>query len=134
MPLPTVLVSSVTRVSKRGETHGRLELVDLESGNVGRNFQWDDENIDWSGRGNGRGLMRIAFHDGQIYVASSEAFLVLDRELRLVRAFSCPYLKGRHGITYDGRRIFVTSVRFDSLLTFDLEQQRFVHGLAIRVK
>ena len=133
MPLPTVLVSSIVRLSSQGEAHGLLDLVDLESGNIEHKIEWNDEKIDWSGRGTGRGLLGIVYHGDEVYIGASEALLVFDRQLRHQRSFRSPYLKQTHAIASDGRRIFVTSTGFDSLLTFDLDEQRFTHGLMIRM-
>jgi len=134
MPLPTVLVSSIVRLSSQGEAHGLLDLVDLESGNIEHKIEWNDEKIDWSGRGTGRGLLGIVYHGDEVYIGASEALLVFDRQLRHQRSFRSPYLKQTHAIATDGQRIFVTSTGFDSLLTFDLATQRFTHGLTIRMK
>jgi hypothetical protein len=130
--LPRVIASSVVRSSHQGESHGGVYLIDFETGATRQVIDWDDPGISWAGRGLDRGLRGIAFHGGLVYLAASDEIFVYDPSFRLLSSFRNPYLKHAHEILIDGDTLYVTSTGFDSILSCDLSQGRFVSGLCLR--
>ena len=53
------------RGSHKGESHGGVYLIDLQSREVVQTIDWNTVDIDWQGRGWDRGLRGIAF-DGDL--------------------------------------------------------------------
>ena len=117
-----------------GESHGGLFLVDLDRGSVTLKLDWNRADIDFSGRGGDRGLRGIAFHGEHILVAANAQLLILDRDFRLVDAFTNPFLRHCHEICVAQDRVFLTATGFDSILSFDLKSKRFVHGWHLGVQ
>lgn len=130
--LPRVLLSSVIRSASKGESHGGVYLADFEDGSVEQVLDWNDQSIDWEGRGGDRGLRGIAFHDGRIFLAASDEVFVYDPSFRRVTSFGNRYLKHCHEIHVDGDRLFLASTGFDSALEYDLSRERFVRGYLLR--
>lgn len=130
--LPTVALSSVVRSSHQGESHGGVYLADFATNSIERVLDWNDESIDWEGRGGDRGLRGIAFHRGELYLAASDEIFVYDRNFALVRSFRNPYLKHCHEILVADDSLFMTSTGFDSVLEYDLIRSRFVRGYCLR--
>jgi hypothetical protein len=126
-----VLATVVVRSAHKGESHGAVHLVDLESETHREVVRWSRD-IDWSGRGFDRGLRGIAFHDGLSYIAASDEILVLDRSFNQVGTFSNRYLRHCHEISIHGNRLWVTSTGFDSLLCLDLGSGRWARGVCLR--
>lgn len=122
------------RGANLGESHGGLYLVDLDRGHVTLKLDWNRADIDFSGRGGDRGLRGIAFHGDHILVASNAQLLMLDRDFRLLDAFTNPYLRHCHEICVANDRVFLTATGFDSILAFDLKVKRFVHGWHLNVE
>lgn len=130
--LPTVLMTDVIRSAHQGDSHGGAYLIDLAAGSFEQVLDWNDLDIDWQGRGTGRGLRGIAFHGDNIVIAASEKILVFDRSFKLLRWFENKFLSHCHEIFLEGDRLFVTSTRFDSILELDLASGSFVAGTWIR--
>jgi hypothetical protein len=130
--LPTVALSSVVRSAHQGESHGGVYLADFATGGIERVLDWNDESIDWEGRGGDRGLRGIALHDQELYLAASDEIFVYDRNFRRLRSFRNPYLKHCHEIVVAGDALFMTSTGFDSVLEYDLVRSRFVRGYCLR--
>ncbi len=131
--LPTVVVSSVIRSSHPGESHGGLYLVDLETERCALVVDWDDQTIDWSGRGYDRGLRGIAVYEDRVFVAASDEIFVYDSSFELVAGYRNAYLKHCHEIHVGDGRLFATSTGYDSVLEFDLSAATFVRGYCLRL-
>ena len=131
--LPRVIVSSVIRSSRQGESHGGLYLADLETGATERVLDWNDPSINWEGRGADRGLRGIAFHGGLVHAAASDEIFVFDPDFRRVASFRNPYLKHCHEIFIEGDLLFATSTGFDSVLVYDLAKRSWIRGYLLRV-
>lgn len=123
--LPTLIATSVVRGSEQGESHGGIYLVDFAAGTVDQVVDWNTSDIDFQGRGWDRGLRGIAFYAGEIYIAASDELFVYDRQFRIRRSFRNSYLKHCHEICCLNNHLYLTSTGHDSILAFDLEQQRF---------
>jgi hypothetical protein len=124
--LPTLLVSSVIRGTRLGESHGGIYRVDLERGIAELKLDWNDTGIDISGRGGDRGLRGIAFHAERILVAANAELLVLDQDFHVVESFTNPYLQHCHEISVADGRVFLTATGFDSVLVFNFAAKRFI--------
>ena len=131
-PLPRVVVSSVIRSSNLGDSHGGVYLVDLASGKTDQVLDWNDQSIDWEGRGGDRGLRGIAFHRDRVLLAASDELFVYDREFRPVSSFRNRYLKHCHEIFVAGDSLFMASTGYDSILELDMGTGRFVRGYCLR--
>lgn len=132
--LPTVLVTEVIRSSKQGESHGGAHLVDLETGTHRRVLDWDEMGIDWSGRGGGRGLRGIAFHNDRVIIGAGNELFVFDPSFGLLGSYPAPYCKDCHEIFVEGDRLLITATGYDALLEFDLVSMAYVGGLHFTVQ
>lgn len=128
----TVLIAtSVVRGSQQGESHGGVYLVDLDNKRVQQTVDWNTADIDWQGRGWDRGLRGITFDGDRIFIAASDELFVYDRRFRRLDSWRSPYLKHCHEIDRFERRLYLTSTGFDSILGFDLDQDRFSWGMQV---
>ncbi len=133
MPLPLAITTSVVRSAHKGESHGGVYIVDLETGSHEQVVDWNTTDIEWIGRGHDRGLRGIAFWRDHTYIAASDAILVYDRSFKPIARHDCRYLRHAHEIAVDGDTLWVTSTGFDSLLAFDLARERFHRGYCLRL-
>ncbi|GJM18285.1 MAG: hypothetical protein DHS20C14_04980 [Phycisphaeraceae bacterium] len=128
MPLPTVLMTDVIRSTKQGDSHGGAYLVDLEQRSFDKVLDWNTMDIDWEGRGSGRGLRGIAFHGDEIYIAASDELCVFDRSFNLLRTHQNQYLRHIHEGFLEGDRLFLISTSYNAVLEFDIAKGAFVSG------
>jgi len=127
-----VLASSVIRSSVKGEIHGGLYLVDLKRGHVSQILKKDNIDIDWSGRGGERGLRGIEFYEDNIILTDHDKILIYDTNFNLQEKHTNQYFGGCHEISRCGKKLYVTSTKRNSILTFDLEKGEFDLGFWIR--
>lgn len=132
MKLPTVIVTSVIRSTKKGDSHGGVHLVDLAQGTHRMVIDWEDPDIDWSGRGGDRGLRGIAFWRDEVYLAASDEVFVYSPTFQRLRSVTSPYLRHCHEIDVAGDHLYLSSCGYDSVLVYDLHRRRFVDGYTIR--
>jgi len=123
--LPKLIATSVVRGSQQGESHGGVFTIDFETQTSEQHIDWNTSDIDWEGRGADRGLRGIAFDGDDIYIAASDELFCYDREFKLQHSKRNPYLKHCHEICRMGRKLFLSSTGFDSLLAYDLDEQKF---------
>jgi hypothetical protein len=126
--LPKLIATSVVRGSQQGESHGGVFTIDLDTRTGEQHIDWNTTEIDFEGRGADRGLRGIAFDGDDIYIAASDELFCYDREFKLQHSQRNPYLKHCHEICRMGRRIFLSSTGYDSLLAYDLDEQAFTWG------
>ena len=126
-----VIATSVVRGSEQGQSHGGIYLVDLETGETNQVFDWNSCEIDFAGRGADRGLRGIAFAGDDIYIAASDEIFIFDTNFKIKRSFRNNYLKHCHEIFIDGHLLYLTSTGYNSVLTFDIEQEYFNWGLVL---
>ncbi len=129
---PTVLVTEVIRSTHQGQSHGGAYLVNLKTLDATQVLDWNKLDIDWEGRGQGRGLRGIAFYNDNIYIAASDELFVFDPEFNIVKTFRNRYLRHCHEIHREGDTLYLTATSFDSVLEFNLKEQRFTHAHLIR--
>jgi hypothetical protein len=127
-----VIVSSVVRGARQGESHGGLYIVDVQSNRVQQMLDWKTREISWEGRGGDRGLRGIAVGGDRIYVAGSDELFVFTPKFERLGSFRNRYLKHCHEVCLHDGLLFLTSTAFDSVLVFDTKSQEFVAGLNLR--
>ena len=129
--MTTLIATSVIRGSSQGESHGGVYLLDLEQGRAALAIDWNTAGIDWQGRGWDRGLRGIAFDGDRVFIAASDELFVYTPDFELIDSFRSPFLKHCHEIVRHQRRLYLTSTAYDSILGFDLDENRFSWGLHI---
>lgn len=129
--LPKLIATSVVRGSQQGESHGGIYTIDFETQTGEQHVDWNTSKIDFAGRGADRGLRGIAFDGDDIYVAASDELFCYDRNFEIKNSFRNRHLKHCHEIIRKGRRIFLTSTGFDSLLSFNLDTHKFDWGFRL---
>ncbi len=125
-------MTEVIRSSHQGDSHGGAYLVDLETQQSTKVLDWDTIDIDFSGRGQGRGLRGIVFDGDDIYIAASDELFVFDKHFKIQRSYKNRYLKHCHEICRADGRIYLTATLYDSILEFDLSSKTFTRGWLIR--
>src|SRR5689334_8218651 len=130
--LPTIVFSSVVRSTVKDESHGGVYLLDLETETLVQMIDWDDPTIDLSKRGGDRGLRGIAFHCDRMYLAAADEIFVYDRDFQLCGSLKNPYLRHCHEINVGGDKLFLGSVGYDTILEYDLIEERFTAGYCVR--
>jgi hypothetical protein len=126
-----LIATSVVRGSNQGESHGGVYLINTDTDELLKPVDWDNMDIDWSGRGWDRGLRGIEFHDGKIYIAASDEIFVFDQAFKIVTSYRNPYLKHCHEMSIHEGHLFVVSTGYDSILGLNLETERFDWGMHV---
>lgn len=129
--LTTLIASSVVRGSQQGESHGGVYLVDLQRRDIVQVLDWNTAAIDWRGRGWDRGLRGIACHGETTFIAASDELFAYDRDFRCLGSWRCAYLKHCHEIAVHRGNVFLAATGFDSILAFDIAEERFHWALHI---
>jgi hypothetical protein len=129
--LPKLIATSVVRGSQQGESHGGIYTVDFENQSGDQHVDWNTSDIDFEGRGADRGLRGIEFDGDNILVAASDELFCYDRNFQISDSFKNRYLKHCHEIARMGRRLFLTSTGYDSILGFDLDAGVFDWGFRL---
>ena len=132
--LPIIICSSVIRSTKQGESHGGMFIVDLQNEVFNQVVDWNNESIDWQGRGADRGLRGIAFYNDKIICAASDEIFFYDKNFHIVKSFKNRYLKHCHEIHCHNNLLYLASTGFDSILVFDLVNEKFIKGFMYRRK
>jgi hypothetical protein len=127
-----VILSSVVRSTHQGESHGGVYIVALETGQIRQVIDWNDPTISWEGRGADRGLRGIAFGGDRVFLAASDEVFAYDKSFRPQGSFKNRYLKHCHEIAVADDILYMTSTGFDSILEYDLKQERFRRGYCLR--
>jgi len=128
----TVLVAtSVIRGSEKGASHGAVQVLDMAGGRVAHVIDWKAPGVDWSAPNGGRGLRGIAFDGERVFIAGADTLFAFSPEFELLATYRCPYLSQCQEITIYERRLYLASRGFDSVLGFDLEDNRFGWGLHV---
>jgi hypothetical protein len=130
--LPRLIVTSVVRGSRQGESHGGVYTLDFATQAGRQRLDWNTGEIDFEGRGADRGLRGIAFDGDDIYIAASDELFCFDRGFRIQESFRNRYLKHCHEICRMDRKVFLTSTGYDSILAFNLDSRRFEWGFHLQ--
>jgi len=131
MNLPKLIATSVVRGSEKGQSHGGVYTVDFNSQEVEQHIDWNNGDIDFSGRGWDRGLRGIEFIDQQVWIAASDELFCYSPEFELLGSYRNEYLKHCHEISRRDHLLFLTSTGYDSVLVFNLKTLSFIWGLYI---
>jgi hypothetical protein len=131
MNLPKLIATSVVRGSEKGQSHGGVYTIDFNSQEVEQHIDWNDGDIDFSGRGWDRGLRGIEFIDQQVWIAASDELFCYSPEFELLGSYRNEYLKHCHEISRRDHLLFLTSTGYDSLLVFNLNTKSFSWGIYI---
>ena len=131
MNLPKLIATSVVRGSEKGQSHGGVYTIDFNSQEVEQHIDWNDGDIDFSGRGWDRGLRGIEFIDQQVWIAASDELFCYSPEFELLGSYRNEYLKHCHEISRRDHLLFLTSTGYDSVLVFNLKTLSFIWGLYI---
>lgn len=122
-------MTDVVRSSNQGDSHGGAYLINLETKSFTQVLDWNRSDINWEGRGMGRGLRGICYVGEEIFIAASDELFVFDQQFNILRSFKCPYLHHCHEIVYDGDQyVYLSATSFDSILRFDVKAERFDHA------
>lgn len=124
--LPKIICSSVIRAANRGDSHGGLYIVNLESGEYRQVLDWDRPDIDWDGRGGDRGIRGMAFYKGLLYAAAGDEIFVFNKEMKVVKSFRNRFLKHTHEVWRDGNKLYIIANMFDAVLVLDLDNDRWI--------
>ena len=126
--LPKLVVTSVVRGGKRGNSNGGVYIVDFEKQEAEQHIDWSTSEAEVRGSGGERGLRGIAFNGDDIYIASGDSLFRYDRSFKTKTSSKNHNLDNCHEICRYEQTIFLTSAEFDSLLAFDLEKKKYVWG------
>src|SRR5438309_11083464 len=85
--LPRVIATSVVRSAHQGRKSRRCLPDRSNSGQYDQVIDWNDESINWEGRGGDRGLRGIAFHNND---NGSNRLVIADRRNRIKQSFDVP--------------------------------------------
>ena len=129
--MTTLIATSVVRGSRQGESHGGVYLLDLEQEKAALAIDWSTADIDWQGRGWDRGLRGISFDGDRVFIAASDELFEYSPDFEQIASYRSPFLKHCHEIVRYERHLFLTSTAYDSILGFDLDNNRFSWGLNI---
>lgn len=121
----------MVRGSDQGDSHGGVYLIDIDAQKILQPVDWNHMEIDWQGRGWDRGLRGIEFHKEQIYIAASDELFVFNQSFEIVNSFRNPYLKHCHEMCIYGDHLFITSTGYDSVLGFNLVEEKFDWALKL---
>ncbi len=122
------------RSSHQGESHGGAYRIDLESEVFEKVLDWNESTIDWEGRGGDRGLRGVIKLDDRIYLAASNEIFMFDKDFNLIKSYRNRYLKYCHEICQYKGFLYITSTRFDSVLVFDIDHEKFIKGYCVRAR
>lgn len=119
------------RGSDQGDSHGGVYLINLASQQILQPVDWNLMDIDWQGRGWDRGLRGIEFHQDRIYIAASDELFIFDQSFQIVSSYRNRYLKHCHEMCVHGDHLFLTSTGYDSILGFNLTEEKFDWALKV---
>jgi hypothetical protein len=129
-----LIATSVVRGSRQGQSHGGVYLLDLERREIRQTLDWNTANIDWQGRGWDRGLRGIAFDKDLVYIAASDELFAYTPDFKPAGSWRNSFLRHCHELAVFGRRLYLTSTGFDSILGFDLDTREFSWALHLETQ
>lgn len=127
--LPKVIASSVIRSTHRGDSHGGIYLMDLETEEKIQMLDWNNPDINWDGRGGDRGVRGLAFFGHTLYAVAGNELFAFEQDgcfLKLTASYSNKYLKLTHEAWRHRDKLYICSGGTDSILVFDLVQKKWI--------
>jgi hypothetical protein len=128
-----IIVSSVVRATHKGEAHGGIYIVDFEDKIFEEVIRWDDQMINWAGRGGERGLRGIEIYNNKIYLANHNALFAYDKNFNRLGIYPNRYLHQCHEICQHNDLIWLTSTGWESIIAFDPKREDYVKGYRIEI-
>lgn len=124
------IVSSVIRASQKGDEHGHIFIIDLDSEDFECVFSLADQDINWAGRGGERGIRGIQVYGDYIYAATNNEVLIFDNNFDIRATYSCPWLGGLHEIAIDGKEgiLYLTSTSYNAIVSFTIRERKFLNA------
>jgi len=98
---------------------------------VEQRLNWNDGEIDFSGRGGDRGLRGIAIAGKEIFIAASNELFCFTPDFKLKCSYRNRYLRHCHEIDLRDNTLLLSSTGFDSVLGFDLSSRAFSDGFSV---
>lgn len=129
---PKVIASSVVRGAQRGESHGGLYMIDLETDDIRQVLNWEALDIQWEGSGRDRGLRGISFYNEKTYIASSNEILVFNQQFEIIDRIKNNYFGSCHEIDVFDDKLYISSTFYDAVLIYDLQQKTFLQSYHIK--
>lgn len=124
--LPKILCSSVVRSTHRGDSHGGIYIVDLNSGDYEKVIDWNNPNINWEGRGGDRGIRGLSVYNGLLYaVAGNELFAFDMTTWKIADSWTTKYMFLTHECWQHKDKLYICAGGSDSILVFDLKRQKW---------
>src|SRR5207248_8884042 len=105
--LPRVIATSVVRSAHQVRKSRRCLPDRSNSGQYDQVIDWNDESINWEGRGGDRGLRGIAFHNNRVFLAASDEIFVFDTAFNRLNSYRNQYLQRCHEIAVMKRRFIL---------------------------
>jgi len=127
-----LVATSVVRGTSKGESHGGVYIVDLDTDQVYQPVNWNTRNKDWQGPDSDRGLRGIAFHNERVFIAASDELVECTPNFEHVASHRNPYLKKCHEICVHGHHLFMASTAYDTVLAFNLRKNVFDRAFMVR--
>lgn len=124
-----IICSSVIRASQRGDSHGGIYVVDIDTEAVEQILDWDRPDIDWEGRGGDRGIRSMQFYKDELYAIAGNAVMVFNRDMKLIREFTNSYLRHTHDCSLVGDLLYVIANKYDAILILDLKNQKWLESI-----
>jgi hypothetical protein len=121
--LPTIITSSVIRSTKKGDSHGGIYRINLETNESHQLLDWNNPDIDWGGRGGDRGVRGLAFWGDTLYAVAGNELFAFERvydKLRVIASYTNQYLKLTHEMWRHQDKLYICSGGTDTILVFDL--------------
>ena len=123
--MPKLLATTIVNDAQSGESHGGAFMLDLEAQTIDKVIHWDKTDIEWFGHEGSRGLRGIEFDGERVYIAAGDELLAFSPGFEPLGCWRNPYLKNCHGISIYQRNLFLASSDLNSILAFDLDEQKF---------
>jgi hypothetical protein len=117
-----IVVTSIVRRSKKGESSGSVTTVDIEKGAVNRTCCIPEPRfvrVDINPRGGLRGGKGIALLNGRICIANASEILLYDHHWELKDVITHPSCASVHEILARDDALWAASTRNDLILEFD---------------
>ena len=108
-----------------------MYLLDLDARTTRRGVDWNRAGVDLRTDVGDRGLRGIAFHDGTVYVASSDELLAFTPDFRPLGSWRNAYLRHCQSISVWERTLYLASSGCDAVLGFDLDRRQFSWALQV---
>lgn len=126
--LPIILASSVIRSNIRKRYDGGLYKVNLNNQTFEKLLDWNIEKVYWKQELGDIGIRGSAFWNNCLYCCSSEEILVFNKNFELTNRFTNEVFRGSHEVYIDKNLLYTIANQFDSILIFDLIQEKFIKG------